>query len=142
MEILIKAGVLADLPHVAQSIIEFAGEEKIWALTGDMGTGKTTLTKAICAALGVRDIVQSPTFSIVNEYMDKQGDPIFHFDFYRLKSPEEALEIGIEDYFYSGNLCLIEWPKKIGGLLPEQFLKIAIENKGGERRNYKLKRSF
>ena len=133
---------MADLPHVAQSIIEFAGEEKIWVLTGDMGTGKTTLTKAICAALGVRDIVQSPTFSIVNEYMDKQGDSIFHFDFYRLKSPEEALEIGIEDYFYSGNLCLIEWPKKIGGLLPEQFLKIAIENKGGERRNYKLKRSF
>ena len=142
MEILIKAGVLADLPHVAQSIIEFAGEEKIWALTGNMGTGKTTLTKAICAALGVRDIVQSPTFSIVNEYMDKQGDPIFHFDFYRLKSPEEALEIGIEDYFYSGNLCLIEWPKKIDGLLPKQFLRIAIENKGGERRNYKLKRSF
>ena len=133
---------MADLPHVAQSIIEFAGEEKIWALTGDMGTGKTTLTKAICAALGVKDIVQSPTFSIVNEYMDKQGDPIFHFDFYRLKSPEEALEIGIEDYFYSGNLCLIEWPKKIGGLLPEQFLRIAIENKGGERRNYKLKRNF
>lgn len=135
---LIKADSLADLPSIAKSIIDFAGEEKIWVLLGEMGSGKTTLSKALCEALGVEDIVQSPTFSIVNEYLDNSGNSIFHFDFYRLESPEEALAIGVDDYFYSGALCLIEWPQKIGGLLPEQFLKISIEDTGGETRNYKL----
>ena len=135
---LIKADSLADLPDVAKSIIDFAGEEKIWVLLGEMGAGKTTLSKALCKILGVEDMVQSPTFSIVNEYEDKDGDAIFHFDFYRLESPEEALAIGVDDYFYSGNICLIEWPQKIGGLLPGRFLKIEIEDTGGETRNYKL----
>lgn len=134
----IKAHSLLELPNVAASIIDFAFEEKIWVLVGEMGAGKTTLTKAIGKALGIIDTVHSPTFSIVNEYLTVKEDTVFHFDFYRLETPEEALNIGVEDYFYSGNLCLIEWPQKIGGLLPEKFLKIEIEDLGGEARNYKL----
>lgn len=134
----IKADSLADLPKVAAAIIAFASEEKIWVLMGDMGAGKTTLSKAIGKALGIVDTVHSPTFSIVNEYLTETDDTVFHFDFYRLEAPEEALSIGVEDYLYSGNLCLIEWPQKIGGLLPEKFLKIEIEDLGDESRNYKL----
>ncbi len=135
---LVKANSLADLPKVAASIIDFAGDKKIWVLIGEMGAGKTTLSKALGEALGVVDIVQSPTFSIVNEYVTNKDETVYHFDFYRLESPEEALAIGVEDYFYSGNLCLLEWPQKIGGLLPDRFLKVSIENMGGEERNYKL----
>ena len=93
----IKAYSLADLPKVATSIIDFASEEKIWVLMGDMGAGKTTLTKAIGQALGIMDTVHSPTFSIVNEYLTEAEETIFHFDFYRLETPEEALTIGVDD---------------------------------------------
>lgn len=135
---LIKADALSDLPEVASKIIDFGGEEKIWVLVGEMGAGKTTLTKALGRALGVLDIVQSPTFSIVNEYLTDKEETIYHFDFYRLERPEEAVAIGIEEYFYTGNLCILEWPQKIGGLIPEKFLKIEIEDLGGEQRHYKL----
>ena len=135
---LIKADALSDLPEVASKIIDFGGEEKIWVLVGEMGAGKTTLTKALGRALGVLDIVQSPTFSIVNEYLTDKEETIYHFDFYRLERPEEAVAIGIEEYFYTGNLCILEWPQKIGGLIPEKFLKIEIEDLGGEQRYYKL----
>ncbi len=135
---LIKADALSDLPEVASKIIDFGGEEKIWVLVGEMGAGKTTLTKALGRALGVLDIVQSPTFSIVNEYLTDNEETVYHFDFYRLERPEEAVAIGIEEYFYTGNLCILEWPQKIGGLIPEKFLKIEIEDLGGEQRHYKL----
>lgn len=135
---LIKADALNDLPKVASSIVDFAGEEKIWVLVGEMGAGKTTLTKALGKALGILDLVQSPTFSIVNEYLTDKDETIYHFDFYRLEHPEEAMAIGIEEYFYSGDLCILEWPQKIGGLIPDKFLKIEIENLGGEQRHYKL----
>lgn len=135
---LIEAHSLNDLPKVAKGIIDFAGEEKIWVLLGEMGAGKTTLTKALGRSIGILDTVQSPTFSIVNEYLTQSDEIVYHFDFYRIKEIEEAVAIGVEEYFYSGNLCILEWPQKIGGLLPERFLKIEIEDLGGENRHYKL----
>ncbi len=135
---LINANALKDLPDVASRIIDFAAEVKIWVLIGDMGAGKTTLTKALGEALGVLDVVQSPTFSIVNEYLTAKDATIYHFDFYRIETTEEAMAIGVEEYFYSGNLCILEWPQNIGGLMPDEFLKIEIEDLGGERRQYKL----
>lgn len=135
----IEVNGLDELKGAAQQIIGFAGEEKIWVLNGEMGAGKTTLSKAICAELGVMDTVQSPTFSIVNEYLTWNDEVIYHFDFYRLEHPEEALAIGVEEYFDSGNLCLIEWPQKIGNLLPEKHLAIEIKDKGDKQRELTLK---
>lgn len=134
----IEVNGLDELKAAAQRIIEFAGEEKIWVLNGSMGAGKTTLSKAICAELGVMDTVQSPTFSIVNEYLTWNDEVIYHFDFYRLEHPEEALAIGVEEYFDSENLCLIEWPQKIGNLLPEKHLAIDIKDMGDKLRELTL----
>ncbi|WP_305982721.1 tRNA (adenosine(37)-N6)-threonylcarbamoyltransferase complex ATPase subunit type 1 TsaE [Roseivirga thermotolerans] len=134
----LKANSVGDLPELASKMVEWAGGEKIWVLNGEMGAGKTTLSKAIGEVLGVIDTVQSPTFSIVNEYLTLSGDSIYHFDFYRLEHPEEALAIGVEEYFDSGNLCLIEWPQKIGNLLPERHLAIRIEDLGNEQREFTL----
>ena len=115
-----------DLREVAKTLISQAGEKTVWCFYGEMGTGKTTLIKVICEELGVMDTMSSPTFSIVNEYLDDMGSSIYHFDFYRLKEEREAVDIGIEDYFYSDNYCFIEWPEKIPGLIPEDHLKINI----------------
>lgn len=131
MEKTLESKELKDLQEVAKSIISFAGSLKIWLFYGEMGAGKTTLIKEICSLLGVRENVSSPTYSIVNEYLT-QKEKIFHFDFYRIKSETEALDIGYEEYFYSESYCLIEWPEKIPNLVPEEFLKIeikALENK-------------
>ncbi|WP_017731824.1 tRNA (adenosine(37)-N6)-threonylcarbamoyltransferase complex ATPase subunit type 1 TsaE [Nafulsella turpanensis] len=119
-----------DLPETAAAIIAFArgqGGQKIWLFEGSMGAGKTTLIKEICLRLGVEDTVQSPTFSIVNEYRAEGDEPVYHFDFYRIKEVAEALQIGAEEYFYSGHYCLIEWPSKIEEILPEQYLQVQIE---------------
>ena len=134
----VEVNGLGDLKSAAQKIIQFAGDEKIWVLNGSMGAGKTTLSKTICAELEVLDTVQSPTFSIVNEYLSAKDEVIYHFDFYRLEHPEEALNIGVEEYFDSGNLCLIEWPQKIGNLLPEKYLAINIEDLGENKRELTL----
>lgn len=115
------------LPEAARELLAFAGEEKIWILEGGMGAGKTTFVKALCEVLGVKDLVNSPTFSIVNEYLGGDGARIYHFDCYRLKDEEEALDMGFEEYIYSGDLCLIEWPSKVEGLLPEHLLEVSIE---------------
>jgi len=123
----IKINQLADLDEAASELLLFAGPEKIFIFEGDMGAGKTTFIKAITYALGVRETVSSPTFSIVNEY-DAEGRIIYHFDFYRIKSIREAYDIGYEEYFYSGNICLIEWPEKIEELLPDHYVKIRIES--------------
>jgi len=95
-----------------------------------MGAGKTTLIKVLCHKLGVTDIVQSPTFAIINEYLTPVGESIYHFDFYRIKKAEEAMDIGYEDYIYSGDYCFIEWPELIGGLLPPDAIKVFIEGDG------------
>jgi len=97
------------------------------AFYGKMGAGKTTFIKAVCEELGVDDVITSPTFAIVNEYTDGNGNPIYHFDFYRIKKLEEVYDMGYEDYFYSGNLCLLEWPELIEDILPENAVKVHIE---------------
>ena len=95
-----------------------------------MGAGKTTLIKSVCACLGVTDNVTSPTFSIVNEYKGLSGQKIYHFDFYRIKDQTEALDMGYEEYFYSGAYCFIEWPEKVNGLLPESYVRVEIKVTG------------
>ncbi len=128
------ASNLAQLDKIAQSIIEKAAERKVWLFYGEMGAGKTTLIKNICKLLGVTNEVSSPTFSLVNEYDTNDSKSIvYHFDFYRLESEDEAMDMGYEEYFYSGNCCLVEWPEKISQLLPQNVVKIQIEQTEKER---------
>lgn len=122
-----------ELAAAAQTLLEFAGQQKIFLFYGHMGAGKTTFIKAICKSLGVTEAVSSPTFAIVNEY-PAPASTIFHFDFYRLKDQHEALDLGYEEYFYSGNYCFIEWPEKIPNLLPEHYIEIKIEATGQQKR--------
>lgn len=122
-----------ELNHVAQELLAFADGQKFFIFEGDMAAGKTTFIKSLCEAIGVDDVVSSPTFSIVNEYESKEGS-VYHFDFYRLKNLQEAYDIGYEEYFYCGNYCLIEWPSKIEDLLPEEYIKIEITVTGNEQR--------
>ena len=117
---------LADMPHVARKILLAYPDERVFALYGELGAGKTTLIKAFCEILKVNDEVTSPSFSIVNEYEAGGIDLIYHFDFYRIKKLEEVLDIGYEEYFYSGYYCFLEWPDKIEELLPESYVYIAI----------------
>ena len=117
---------LEDLVQIPQQVIKAAGGRNIWIFEGEMGAGKTTLIKAICKELGVIGHIQSPTFSIVNEYLSSSGKTIFHFDFYRIKNEIEALDFGIEEYFDSGNICLLEWAEKVESLLPNNCFKIKI----------------
>jgi tRNA threonylcarbamoyladenosine biosynthesis protein TsaE len=119
---------LSELPKVAQEIIDFADNEKIWIFEGEMGAGKTTLIRQICALLNVQNNVTSPTYSIINEYLTDKDDVLYHFDFYRIKDESEAMDIGAEEYFYSGRLCFIEWASLIPSLLPSQYLKIKIQS--------------
>ncbi len=114
------------LAQTARQIIDFAGDEKVWLFEGAMGVGKTTLIKAICHALGVQDVVNSPTFALVNEYRNKEDRIFYHFDFYRINSLEEALNIGAEEYFYSGHHCFVEWPSQVESLIPERNLRIRL----------------
>jgi tRNA threonylcarbamoyladenosine biosynthesis protein TsaE len=119
---------LDEIDQAAAQIIRYAGDVKIWLFTGDMGAGKTTLIKAICHALGAEGDFSSPTYSLANEYQlsDKKGK-IFHLDLYRLRSIEEAIEIGIEDYLFDGSYCLIEWPQLIMPLLKnDAFMTVNI----------------
>lgn len=126
-------------PEIATEIIKVLEKENIsvLCLKGDLGAGKTTFSKSLFSALGIKDEVQSPTFSLVNEYHNEKGDSFFHFDFYRIKNIEEAYDIGYEDYFYSGNLCVVEWPEMIEGLLnlPKGVIFISGD---GNSRNLKL----
>ena len=119
---------LADLPQVASEFIQTLGNRRVVAFQGKMGAGKTTFIKALCEQLGVCDMVNSPTFSIVNEYTDAEGQTLaYHFDLYRLKSVAEALDMGAEDYFYSGHYCFIEWPDVADALLPDNCAEASIE---------------
>lgn len=115
-----------ELEKISNCLIEAAEEFKIIVFRGDLGAGKTTLIKNMCNLLGVKGGVSSPSFSIVNEYETVDNVGIFHFDFYRLNEEEEAYDIGVEDYFYSGKLCLIEWPSKIESLLPDKRIEVKI----------------
>ena len=136
---ILNASSISDLKVIAQQIIEYAGTTRIFLFYGDMGAGKTTLIKSLCDVLGSTDNITSPTFAIVNEYVAQQGK-IYHFDFYRLKNQNEALDIGSDEYFYSGNYCFIEWPEKIPDILPANFVKIAIEVMPDNSRRITLKK--
>lgn len=128
---------LADLPIVANRLIQLAGEKRIFLFDAPMGAGKTTIIKALCEVLGTTEAVTSPTFSIVNEYAGKES-PIYHFDFYRLKNEQEALDLGYEEYFYSGNYCFVEWPQKISSLLPENAFIINIGINSDQSRSLRI----
>jgi tRNA threonylcarbamoyladenosine biosynthesis protein TsaE len=127
------------LSDAAQKFLSLTGADKIFLFTGEMGVGKTTFIKAVCQKIGVSDIVSSPTYSIVNEYQYDKGK-IYHFDFYRIKTETEAYDIGFEEYLYSGNYCFIEWPEKIKGLWPSDYVEVAIEQNGDMQRNIKLRK--
>lgn len=114
------------LQKVSRRIITLAADRRVWLFEGEMGVGKTTLIKALCKAFGVIDEVSSPTFALINEYVDGEDTPFYHFDFYRIKNEEEAMDIGADEYFYSGDLCFVEWPEKIPSLIPDEFLRIFI----------------
>lgn len=125
---------LNDIKRAASTFLKKMGHNKVFAFYGSMGAGKTTFIKALCEEIGVTETVSSPTFAIINEYRDKEGRPIFHFDFYRINKLEEAFDFGYEDYFYSGNLCFIEWPELVESLLPQDAVKIEIRVTEGGRR--------
>ena len=127
-------GGTGELNQLASNLIEFAGENKIWAFYGEMGAGKTTFIRVICNLMGVNENVSSPTFSLINEYVDSAGNTIYHFDFYRIETEKEAVDIGCEEYFEIGSLCLIEWPEKILNLLPHPHVKIEITTEDTKRR--------
>ena len=133
----IKINDLSSIREAAREFIDLIGDHKVFAFYGSMGAGKTTFMKAICEELGVDDVITSPTFAIVNEYTGDTSltsNKIFHFDFYRIKKLEEVYDMGYEDYFYSGDLCFIEWPELIEDLLPEDAVKVTIrENADGTR---------
>lgn len=126
---------LSEIRQAARLLLNNFPDQKIFAFYGGMGAGKTTLIQAICRELGLQAAVNSPSFAIINEYPFEDGNSVYHFDFYRIKHIQEAYDIGSEDYFYSGQLCLIEWPEKIEALLPEACVKIDLKVlESGERR--------
>ena len=132
MEITISK--LEEITAAAKLFISAISKDNVFAFYGKMGAGKTTFIKAICEELGVEDVITSPTFAIVNEYTDGKGSPIYHFDFYRIKKLDEVYDMGYADYFDSGNLCFLEWPELIEDLLPENVVKVTIEETEGSCR--------
>ena len=129
----LKAKDPAALDGVARTLLSAFPDARIFAFYGPMGVGKTTLIKALCRQLGSQDVVSSPTFSIINQYVTDAGENIFHFDFYRIKELVEVFNLGYEDYFFSGSYCFIEWPEKIEPLLPEESHIVTMEDHQGER---------
>lgn len=125
---------IADIDRAAKEFLEKTAGRNLIAFYAPMGAGKTTFTTAICKVLGVGDAVCSPTFTIVNEYVREDGEPMYHFDFYRINKISEALEIGLYDYLDSGYLCIMEWPENIEELLPEETLKVYIKVNPDESR--------
>lgn len=123
----IKCNHVADLDLVSRRILTQYPEDRLFGFIGNLGAGKTTLIKNLCVHLGVIDVVNSPSFSIVNEYRTQSGSAVYHMDFYRLRNREELLDIGCDDYFYSGSYCLVEWPEKFEELLPQNFVYIKID---------------
>lgn len=124
----------SEIAEAARAFVQNMDNRRVFAFHGSMGAGKTTFIKAICQELGVSDTVTSPTFAIVNEYRSEKEGDIYHFDLYRVKTLEEVLAIGFEDYIYSGNLCFIEWPEVVFPLLPDDTVNVSIqESESGGR---------
>jgi tRNA threonylcarbamoyladenosine biosynthesis protein TsaE len=130
---------LEDIDTTAAEFLQNAGSHRVLAFHGEMGTGKTTFIKAICKQLGVTGAVSSPTYSIINQYAAANGKTVYHLDLYRLKDEEEALQAGVEECFFSGEYCLVEWPDKTPGLLPENTLHCYLSNSGNNERKLKIK---
>ena len=126
---------LSEIDAAARAFAGAIGQRRIFAFYGAMGAGKTTFIKALCQALGVEDTVTSPTFAIVNEYATAQGQTVYHFDFYRIRRLSEAYDMGCDEYFQSGRLCLIEWPELVEDLLPEDAVRVTIETLPDGRRH-------
>ncbi|MDD2513632.1 MAG: tRNA (adenosine(37)-N6)-threonylcarbamoyltransferase complex ATPase subunit type 1 TsaE [Proteiniphilum sp.] len=122
----IEINDITQIRAAAKTFLREMEGHKVFAFYGAMGAGKTTFIKALCEELGVKETVASPTFAIINEYRDREGASVYHFDFYRINKLEEAFDFGYEDYFYSGSLCLIEWPELVEEVLPEETIRIAI----------------
>ena len=128
--------VIPSLEEIAQAARQFVaamGDRRVFAFYAPMGAGKTTFIKAVCEELGVTETVTSPTFAIVNEYQAAAGTPVYHFDFYRIKRLQEAIDMGCDDYFYSGHPCFIEWPEMVEPLLPEEAVRVTITQDGDAR---------
>jgi tRNA threonylcarbamoyladenosine biosynthesis protein TsaE len=141
----IKIQNLETIREAAREFINNIGERRVFAFYGKMGAGKTTFVKAICEELGVEDVITSPTFAIVNEYevnnaelLSLHSSSIYHFDFYRIKKLEEVYDMGYEEYFYSGSLCFIEWPELIEEVLPEDAVRVTIEENADGSRSVKF----
>ena len=130
----IRITSLDNIREAAKAFLAGMGTSKVVAFYGKMGAGKTTFIKAICEELGVEDVITSPTFALVNEYTAGNGTPVYHFDFYRIKRLDEVYDMGYEDYFYGGNLCLLEWPELIEDILPDDAMRVSItEQEDGSR---------
>lgn len=134
----LKIESLDTINNSARQFINQMGNNTVFAFRGEMGAGKTTFIKAICEELGVGDVINSPTFAIVNEYRSNSDELIYHFDFYRINKIDEVYDFGYEDYFYSGSLCFIEWPEKIEELLPHDTVNVYFEVKENGYRSVKI----
>jgi tRNA threonylcarbamoyladenosine biosynthesis protein TsaE len=122
-----------ELDEIAAQLLQVYASKRVFAFYGKMGAGKTTFIKSICKQLHIIDTAISPTFAIINEYLTEEGNSVYHFDFYRIKNLTEFLDLGCEEYFYSGSYCFIEWPEKIDDYLPEQCVPVFIEEDNGKR---------
>ena len=140
MKHVIEIATLEALPEAAEQFVALMGDETVYAFKGEMGAGKTTFIRQLCRALGVEeDLANSPSFSIINEYRsDTTAELMYHFDLYRLETVEEALEIGVEDYFDSGALCFLEWPERIEPLLPDDTVVVELKVNDDESRTLKV----
>lgn len=134
---IIKVNSLQEYAAAAQEFVKMMGDNRIFAFYGSMGSGKTTFIKSVCEEMGVEEAINSPTFAIVNEYESREGETIFHFDFYRIKSIAEVYNMGYEEYLYSDAYCFIEWPELIEELLPEEAVRVEITENGDGSREIK-----
>lgn len=137
-EYTIRVKGLEEYPRAAREFVKFLDKGRIFAFYGKMGSGKTTFIKSICEELGVEDTINSPTFAIVNEYEDRAHNTIFHFDFYRIKSIGEVYNMGYEEYFYGDAICFMEWPELVEELLPEETVKVFVEESESGERSIKI----
>jgi len=135
---IIPIASLRDIDQAAESFLEAMGEARVIAFSGEMGAGKTTFIQAICRKMGVTAEVNSPTFSLVNQYFTPEGHSIFHFDLYRIEDPAELFDMGYEEYFFSGEFCFIEWPEKASHLIPDEALRVEIVVAENESREIQL----
>jgi len=137
----IKVNSLDELHGVAKQLLEDLKDERVFAISGKMGAGKTTLIKAFCEVLDVLEVASSPTFALVNEYTRVSDESVFHFDFYRIKKLEEVFDIGYEEYLYSGSYCFMEWPELVTDILPERYVDLNIAVDDNEQRiiNYSIR---